>query len=45
MYKNTFVTPGARKSFGKMTDDQKGRLDGIGFPFEVPEVRCPLAQA
>lgn len=38
VYKNTFVTAGARKSFGKMSDEQKAKLEAIGFEFEVPEV-------
>ena len=38
VYKNTYVTAGARKSFGKMTDEQKVKLEAIGFEFEVPEV-------
>lgn len=42
VYKNTYVTPGARKSFGKLTDEQKEKLEAIGFDFEVPEVSYML---
>mmetsp|Transcript_29313 Transcript_29313/g.49424 ORF Transcript_29313/g.49424 Transcript_29313/m.49424 type:complete len:212 (-) Transcript_29313:223-858(-) len=31
LYKNTFVTPGERKGFGKLTDDRKAKLESIGF--------------
>jgi len=33
VYKNTFVTPGARKSFGKLTEEQKAKLDSLDFDF------------
>ena len=31
LYKNTYVTPRARRNFGQLTEEQKGRLDGLGF--------------
>ena len=37
MYFWQFVTPGARKSFGKMSEEQKEKLESLGFMFEVPE--------
>eukprot|EP00613_Pedinella_sp_CCMP2098_P007087 CAMPEP_0171611444 /NCGR_PEP_ID=MMETSP0990-20121206/10639_1 /TAXON_ID=483369 /ORGANISM="non described non described, Strain CCMP2098" /LENGTH=291 /DNA_ID=CAMNT_0012175027 /DNA_START=462 /DNA_END=1337 /DNA_ORIENTATION=+ len=37
IYKNTYVTPHARKSFGQMTEEQKGKLEELEFAFEVPE--------
>jgi hypothetical protein len=36
------VTPRARKAFGQMTDEQKGKLEALGFLFELPgELRGP----
>lgn len=37
VYKNTFVTPKARKSFGQMTEEQKQKLEALQFNFEIPE--------
>lgn len=37
VYKNTFVTPKARKSFGQMSDEQKAKLEALKFDFEIPE--------
>jgi hypothetical protein len=37
LHKNTYVTPKARANFGQMTAAQKAALDGLGFPFEVPD--------
>jgi len=34
VYKNTFVTPHARKSFGQMSEEQKAKLESTGFKFE-----------
>ncbi len=34
VYKNTFVTPHARKNFGQMSQDEREKLDGIGFNFQ-----------
>ena len=34
LYKNTFVTPGARKGFGTMSEERKGKFEGIGFNFD-----------
>lgn len=42
LYKNTFVTPGARTDLGKMTEDQKKALQEAGFVFELPpDMRPP----
>lgn len=32
-----YETPGARKGFGKMTDEQLQQLEAIEFPFELPD--------
>ena len=37
VYKNTFVTPKARKAFGQMTEEQKEKLEALEFAFELPE--------
>jgi hypothetical protein len=34
LYKNTFVTPGQRKGFGKLSEDRKKKLEGIKFDFD-----------
>ena len=34
LYKNTFVTPGARKGFGTMSEERKCKFEGIGFNFD-----------
>lgn len=31
LYKNTYVTPGERKGFGKLTEEKKTKLESIGF--------------
>jgi hypothetical protein len=34
VYKNTFVTPQARKNFGQMTTEQRAKLEALSFDFE-----------
>lgn len=44
LYKNTFVTPRARKGFGQMAEEQRSKLEQLGFNFELPEeLRAPPA--
>jgi hypothetical protein len=37
LYKNTYVTPHARKSFGQLDEEEKNKLEAIEFEWEVPE--------
>jgi arginyl-tRNA--protein-N-Asp/Glu arginylyltransferase len=33
VFKNTFITPKARKNFGQMTQEQRDKLTSIKFDF------------
>jgi hypothetical protein len=35
LYKNTYITPHARKNFGQLSDEQRDKLLAVGMTFDA----------